>query len=175
MASPGVQLYDCVSRRYRDGVSRRCVVRWRLQVRLRWRLQVLSRTMASPGPSPALSAALPDMTDLTQTGSCPLNTNPKLPSSPRDKDTSLHCHRPLHTRRNCQFTMPGARRRGRPHTPTMDDIKTWTELPVEESIRMTEDRDKWRKYIHGVCSQPSDRGRLKNRIEKKEYCKRAGI
>ena len=23
--------------------------------------------------------------------------------------------------------------------------------PVEESIRMTEDRDKWRKYFHGVA------------------------
>jgi len=23
---------------------------------------------------------------------------------------------------------------------------------VEESIRMTEDRDKWRKYIHGVAN-----------------------
>jgi len=22
--------------------------------------------------------------------------------------------------------------------------------PVEESVRMTEDRDKWRKYVHGV-------------------------
>jgi len=28
-----------------------------------------------------------------------------------------------------------------------DNIKTWTGLTVEESIRMTEDRDKWRKYI----------------------------
>jgi len=28
----------------------------------------------------------------------------------------------------------------------MDNIKTWTGLAVEESIRMTEDRDKWRKY-----------------------------
>jgi len=45
-------------------------------------------------------------------------------------------------------TMPGARRRGRPHTAWMDNIKTWTGLSVEESIRMTE--DKWRKYIHGV-------------------------
>jgi len=26
----------------------------------------------------------------------------------------------------------------------MDNIKTWTELPEEESIKMTEDRDKWR-------------------------------
>jgi len=29
----------------------------------------------------------------------------------------------------------------------MDNIKTWTGLSVEESIRMTEDRDKWRKYV----------------------------
>ena len=34
------------------------------------------------------------------------------------------------------------------------DIRTWTGpgLPVEESIGMTEDRDKWRKYIHGVAN-----------------------
>jgi len=40
-----------------------------------------------------------------------------------------------------QGTMPGARRRGRPHTAWTDNIKTWTGLTVEESIRMTEDRD----------------------------------
>jgi len=40
-----------------------------------------------------------------------------------------------------QGTMPGARRRGRPRTAWMDNIKTWTGLPVEESVRMTEDRD----------------------------------
>ena len=51
-----------------------------------------------------------------------------------------------------QGTMPGARRRGRPHTAWMDNIKTWIGLPVEESIRMTEDRDKWRKYVHGVAN-----------------------
>jgi len=32
------------------------------------------------------------------------------------------------------------------------DIKTWTGLSVEESIRMTEDRDKWTKYFHGVAN-----------------------
>jgi len=42
-----------------------------------------------------------------------------------------------------QETMPGARRRGRPRTAWVDNIKTWT---GEESIRMTEDRDKCRKY-----------------------------
>jgi len=51
-----------------------------------------------------------------------------------------------------QGTMPGARRRGRPRTAWMDDIKTWTGLSMEESIRMTEDRDKWRKYVHGVAN-----------------------
>jgi len=50
-----------------------------------------------------------------------------------------------------QGTMPGARRPGRPRTAWMDNIKTWTELPVEESIRMTEDGDKWRKYVRGVA------------------------
>jgi len=34
----------------------------------------------------------------------------------------------------------------------IDNIKTWTGLPVEESIRMAEDRDKWRKYVHGVAN-----------------------
>jgi len=51
-----------------------------------------------------------------------------------------------------QGTMPGARRRGRPRTAWMDNINTWTGLCVEESIRMTEDRDKWKKYVHGVAN-----------------------
>jgi len=37
-------------------------------------------------------------------------------------------------------------------TAWMDNIKTWTGLLVEESIRMTEDRDKWRNYVHGVAN-----------------------
>jgi len=37
-----------------------------------------------------------------------------------------------------QGTMPGACRRGRPCTAWIDNIKTWTGLPVEESVRMTE-------------------------------------
>ena len=50
-----------------------------------------------------------------------------------------------------QGTIPGARRRGRPRTAWMDNIKTRIGLPVEESVRMTENRDKWRKYVHGVA------------------------
>jgi len=58
-----------------------------------------------------------------------------------------------------QGTMPGARRRGRPRTAWMDNIKTWTELPVEESIRTTEDRDKWKKYryVHGVAEREREK------------------
>jgi len=41
-------------------------------------------------------------------------------------------------------TMPGARSLGRLRMSWMDNINTWTGLPVKEAIRMTEDRDKWR-------------------------------
>jgi len=34
----------------------------------------------------------------------------------------------------------------------MDNIETWTGLSAEESVRMTEDRDKWRKYGHGMAN-----------------------
>jgi len=51
-----------------------------------------------------------------------------------------------------QGRMPGARKRGRQRTAWMNNIKTWTELPVEESVRMTEDRIKLREYVHGVAN-----------------------
>ena len=60
-------------------------------------------------------------------------------------------------------TMSGARRRGRPRTAWMDNINTWTGLPVEESVRTTEDRDTLR--TGPWYGQPSDRGRLKNRTK----------
>ena len=37
-------------------------------------------------------------------------------------------------------------------TVWIDKIKSWIGLSVEESIRMTEYRDKWRKYVHGVAN-----------------------
>ena len=53
-----------------------------------------------------------------------------------------------------QGTVPGARRRGRPRTAWVDNIKTWIGLSVEEYIRMTEDRDKWSaiKAIMGLVA-----------------------
>jgi len=42
----------------------------------------------------------------------------------------------------------------RPRTAWMGNIKTWTGLTMEESVRMPEDRDKikWRKYFYGVAN-----------------------
>ena len=57
-----------------------------------------------------------------------------------------------------QETVPGARRRGRPCTAWMDDIKMWTGLPVEELVRISEDRDKWRKYVHDVADHRIEDG-----------------
>jgi len=54
--------------------------------------------------------------------------------------------------------MPGARRRGRPRTAWMENINTWTGLPVEQSIRMTEDRDKLRNYVHDVANPRIENG-----------------
>jgi len=34
----------------------------------------------------------------------------------------------------------------------------WTGLSVEESIRMTEDRDKWKKYVHDVANHRIEDG-----------------
>ena len=68
-----------------------------------------------------------------------------------------YCGHTMRKQGNClekeimQGTMPGVCRRGRPYMAWIDNIKSWTGLSVEESIRMTEDRDKWRKYVHGVA------------------------
>jgi len=41
---------------------------------------------------------------------------------------------------------------------TTSRFKTWTGLTMEESIRMAEDRDKWRKYAHGVADPQIEDG-----------------
>ena len=46
----------------------------------------------------------------------------------------------------------------RSRTARMDNFKTWTGLPVEQSIGMTEDRDKWRKYVRGVANPRLENG-----------------
>ena len=76
----------------------------------------------------------------------------------RDFKFSTRVFRAHHEETRClqkqimQGTMPGACRRGRPRTAWMDNINTCTGLSVEESVRMTEDRDKWRKYVHRMAN-----------------------
>ena len=67
---------------------------------------------------------------------------------PGERDNARTCQHIIQT----HSLMPGARRRGRPRTAWMDNIKTWTGLSVEESVRMIEDRDKWRKYVRCVAN-----------------------
>jgi len=38
-------------------------------------------------------------------------------------------------------------------------------LPVEESVRMTEDRDKWRKYVHGVANRRIEYGKTTEHLQ----------
>ena len=78
-----------------------------------------------------------------------------------------------------QGTMSGARRRGRPRTAWIDNIKTWTGLSVEEAIRMTEDSDKWRKYVHGVAIPRIENGSGTEQnmvtVPKNHLCSRWGL
>jgi len=70
-------------------------------------------------------------------------------------------------------TMPSACKREKPRTAWIDNIKMWTELFVEESIRMTEDRDGWRKYVHGVW--PTLRSRMVKERNSIDYSQSAAI
>ena len=45
--------------------------------------------------------------------------------------------------------MPGRRR---PRTAWINNISMWTKLTVEGSMRMTDDRGQWRKYVRGVAN-----------------------
>jgi len=70
----------------------------------------------------------------------------------QSKEASILWSHHEETRQMVQETMSGACRRGRLRTAWMDHINMWTGLSVEESIRMTENRDKWRKYVYGVAN-----------------------
>ena len=46
--------------------------------------------------------------------------------------------------------MPGVRMQQTMHR--LDEHQDVDKTPMEESIRMTKDRDKWRDYVHGVAN-----------------------
>ena len=64
--------------------------------------------------------------------------------NPREKKSCLE-------KELMQGTMPGARWiQERKTTHCRDGHQNVNRLPVEESVRMTGDKDKWRKYVHRV-------------------------
>jgi len=69
-----------------------------------------------------------------------------------------------------QGTMPGAHRRGSPRTAWMDNIKTWTGLPLWKSQSERQSTEIMEK-VRPQCGQPSDRGWLKNRTVQKPNVK----
>ena len=64
-----------------------------------------------------------------------------------------------------QGTMPGARRRGRPRTAWMDNIKTWTDRTLRGRVNQNDRGQGLMEKVRQWCGQPSDRGQLKNRTE----------
>ena len=57
-----------------------------------------------------------------------------------------------------QGTMPGNRKRGRPRTNWLGNIKDWTGLTMEELIRLTEDRRRWRNIVHDAADPRNEDG-----------------
>jgi len=65
------------------------------------------------------------------------NEETRLEGTARHRQSILWSHHEeTREKEIMQGTMAGARRRGRPRTAWMDNIKTWTGLSVEESIRI---------------------------------------
>jgi hypothetical protein len=57
-----------------------------------------------------------------------------------------------------QGTMPGKRNRGRPRTNWLGNVKEWTGLTMEEMIRLTEDRKRWRSIVHDAADPRNEDG-----------------
>ena len=51
-----------------------------------------------------------------------------------------------------QGTLPGSRRRGGQRMTWMNNITTWTSLPLVDLLRRVEDRDKWRLFARSAAN-----------------------
>ena len=56
-----------------------------------------------------------------------------------------------------QGTVPGGRKRGRPKKRWDDNIREWTGLPLAVTLRLAEDRTRWREVVRSsaVPQQPA--------------------
>ena len=57
-----------------------------------------------------------------------------------------------------QGTLPGSRRRGGQRMTWMNNITTWTSLPLVDLLRRVEDRDKWRLFARRAANPRSEDG-----------------
>jgi hypothetical protein len=57
-----------------------------------------------------------------------------------------------------QGTMPGKRRRGKPRTTWIDNIKDWTESQFVIMLRAAEDRTYWRKIAYNATNLRNEDG-----------------
>jgi len=48
-------------------------------------------------------------------------------------------------------TMPGKRRQGGQKKQWLDDITQWTRMSLVETVRIAEDRDLYRQFVHTVA------------------------
>jgi len=87
---------------------------------------------------------------LQQANKC-MNLVTMTPSKQGRLAYSLSHHEETREKEIMEGTMTGARRRGRPRTAWMDNIKT-QDMDRTPCVRMMEDRDKWRKYVHSVAN-----------------------
>ena len=70
-----------------------------------------------------------------------------------------------------QGTIPDARRRGRPRTAWMDNIKTWTGLSVvlEQSIRMTEIKGESMHIVWSTCGSRTHKEQSRIHVERHSW------
>ena len=50
-----------------------------------------------------------------------------------------------------QGKVEGKRKKGRPRNNWMHNISKWTDRSTSELTRMTEDREKWKKFVVDTC------------------------
>ena len=51
-----------------------------------------------------------------------------------------------------QGVVPGKRGRGRPRRTWMDDATEWTGMELEQMIKATKDRNKWRRIVYNAAN-----------------------
>ena len=49
-------------------------------------------------------------------------------------------------------TTPGRRRKGRPRTAWIDNVKVWSGMTLEQALRSTADRDFWRRTVNDAAN-----------------------